>query len=160
MNGQTADGWFINDSLRPGMPERPIALPVKMLLSEDEFRYGSGTAQIPIENPGHHRRKRVQKKLAQFETMPCPGLERTAFGVRPSARAGSVSAYRRRVKEQNPSEIPYLRLLCYLLFKCSSLPFVSPVSERMPPLIMRVRHSAAQSVGVLASYVKRGLWIL
>jgi hypothetical protein len=28
---------------------------------------------------------------------------------------------------QTPSQIPYLCSLCYLLFKCSSLPFVSPV---------------------------------
>jgi serine/threonine protein kinase len=59
-------------------------------------------------------------------------VQRAAGGVQRSAGGGRRSAA--GSKDQTTSQIPYLRFLCYLLFKFSSLPFVSVVADRRPPL--------------------------
>ena len=42
VHGQATDVCFINDSLRPGMSEQTVVLPVKVLLSKHAFWHRSG----------------------------------------------------------------------------------------------------------------------
>src|ERR1019366_5643991 len=101
MNGETAHMRFINHGLRPGMPERPVVMPVEVLVSEHAFRHGSGIidcrtnqvllwrrrivsprrAKTPIRQRRDRCRKGVQEQLVEIETMSFPGFIRSIHPV-------------------------------------------------------------------------------
>src|SRR5579872_348606 len=83
------------------MSEWPVVLPTEMLASEHAFRHGSGIVErgtyqvsfwrgrivsasgpkIPVEQPRDRRRKGIQEKLVEIETMSFPGLVRAIHPV-------------------------------------------------------------------------------
>src|ERR1019366_10613382 len=83
------------------MSERPVVMPVEVLVSEHAFRHGSGIidcrinqislwrrqvisprrAKIPIRQRRDRCRKWVQEQLVEIETMSFPGLVRAVHPV-------------------------------------------------------------------------------
>ncbi len=92
---------FVDDGLRPGMPRRPILVPVEMLLGEHAFRHRSGVVdfrsdpiglrrecvvperrfEIPVGKSADRPRKRVQEQLVEIEAVSFVGLVRAVHAV-------------------------------------------------------------------------------
>ena len=66
MNGETTDVGFINDCLRPWMSERPVVMPVEVLVSEHAFRHGAGIIHRRTDQVSFWRRRIVSPGRAEL----------------------------------------------------------------------------------------------